>query len=236
MKTSKVVRREMRNLTAIELQAIKSAIVRKEISSAEILMEVYDHYVSHLQEFKEVDFDDQLAELEEKFTYGYCHALQAKFNKDIRKEIGLLQWKVVKKNFCFSRILYALGFMMIAFYLGSNVKNEKEGAIMMVAPLLILTVFHIYFLFKSSSRIKKIKENMSQASSLQSSLFYPFSERMYLPVIMAYSIVWFADLIFDVQVLSNIAPQIAATFSILLFIYVISLMEVWKIKSKTSLI
>ncbi|MCR9013409.1 hypothetical protein [Aquiflexum gelatinilyticum] len=226
----------MRNLTDIEYQAIKSAIVRKEISSAEILMEVYDHYVSHLQEYGEVDFDDQLAELEEKFTYGYCHALQAKFNKEIRKEIGVLQWEVVKKNFCLSRILYVLGFMMIAFYLGSNVKNEKEGAIMMVAPLLILSVFHIYFLVKSSSRIKKIKENMSQASSLQSSLFYPFSERMYLPVIMAYSIVWFADLIFDVQVLSNIAPQIAATFSILLFIYVISLMEVWKIKSKTSLL
>ncbi|MCH6199361.1 hypothetical protein MMU07_07220 [Aquiflexum sp. LQ15W] len=236
MKTSKVVRREMRNLTAIELQAIKNSIVRKEISSAEILMEVYDHYVSHLQEFGEVDFDDQLAELEEKFTYGYCHALQAKFNKEIRKEIGALQWKVVKKNFCLSRILYVLGFMMIAFYLGSNVKNEKEGAILMVTPLLILTVFHIYFLFKSSSRIKKIKESISQTSPLQSSLFYPFSERMYLPVVMAYSLVWFADLMFEVKVLSNIAPQIAATFSILLFIYVISLMEVWKIKSKKSLI
>jgi len=41
----------MRYLTAIEFQSIKCAIVRKEISSAEILMEVYDHYVSHLQEF-----------------------------------------------------------------------------------------------------------------------------------------------------------------------------------------
>jgi hypothetical protein len=226
----------MRQLTDIELQSIKSAIVRKEISSAEILMEVYDHYVSHLQDFGEVDFDDQLEELEEKFTYGYCHALQAKFNKEIRKEIGVLQWKVVKKNFCLSRILYVLGFMMIAFYLGSNVKNEKEGAILMVAPFLILTVFHIYFLFKSSSRIKKIKESISQTSPLQSSLFYPFSERMYLPVVMAYSLVWFADLMFEVQVLTNIAPQIAAIFSILLFIYVISLMEVWKIKSKTAIV
>jgi hypothetical protein len=225
-----------RDLTEIEQLAIRKAIMAKGLSSAEILMEVYDHYVSHLQEFEEVDFDDQLTELEEKFTYGYCHALQAKFNKEIRKEIGVLQWEVVKKNFCLSRILYVLGFMMIAFYLGSNVKNEKEGAIMMVAPLLILTVFHIYFLFKSSSRINKIKESMSQNSSLQSSLFYPFSERMYLPVVMAYSLVWFADLMFDVQVLSNIAPQIAATFSILLFIYVVSLMEVWKIKSKKSLI
>lgn len=226
----------MRQLTQLELKTVKDALVRKEISSAEILMEVYDHYISHLQEFEETDFEEQLTELEEKFSYGYCHALQAKFNKEIRKEISLLQWEVVKKNFCLSRILYVLGFMMIAFYLGSNVKNEKEGAIMMVAPLLILTVFHIYFLVKSTSRSKKVKANFSQESPLQSSLIYPLSERMYLPVLMSYSIVWFSDMMFDRQIFSHIAPQLSAIFSILLFIYGISLFEVWRIKSKTAIV
>jgi len=42
-----------RQLTVIELQEIRKAIMRKEISSAEILMEVYVHYISHLKEFSE---------------------------------------------------------------------------------------------------------------------------------------------------------------------------------------
>jgi hypothetical protein len=226
----------MRNLTDIEYQAIKSAIVRKEISSAEILMEVYDHYVSHLQEFGEADFEDQLVALEEKFTYGYCHALQAKFNKEVRKEIGSLQWKVIRKNFCLSRVLYLMGFMMVAFYLGSNLKSGKEAAILMVSPLLMLLFFHIYFLVKSTSRTKKVKANFGQESPLQSSLLYPLSERMYLPVLMSYSIVWFSDMMFDGQLFSYIAPQLSAIFSILLFIYGISLFEVWRIKSKTAMV
>jgi hypothetical protein len=225
-----------RDLTEIEQLAIRKAIMAKGLSSAEILMEVYDHYVSHLQEFKEVDFDDQLAELEEKFTHGYCHALQAQFNKGVRKEIGKIHWQVIQRNFCLSRFIYMLGLMMIAFFLGSNLKNEKEGAIMMVAPLLILLIFHIYFLFKSSMRIKKIKKTFNQTSNLQSSLFLPLSERMYLPTILGYSIVWFSDLIFNVKLFSGLAPQISAMLSILLFIYVVSLMEVWKIKSQTSLL
>lgn len=90
----------MRQLTDIELQEIRNTILQKEISSAEILMEVYDHYISHLQEFPIEEFNDQLFELEEKFTYAYCHALQAKFNKEIRKELSSLHWQVFKRYFC----------------------------------------------------------------------------------------------------------------------------------------
>ena len=106
----------------------------------------------------------------------------------------------------------------------------------MVGPLVILMLSHLYFLFKSGHRISKIKKGFGYTGTLQSSLFYPLSERMYLPAMMGYSIVWFSDIMFDEQLFSNFAPQVSAVFSVLLSIYVISLLEVWKIKSKTALV
>jgi hypothetical protein len=226
----------MRKLSEQELDQVKRAIAAKELTSAEILMEVYDHYVSHLEGFEEAEFEVELFELEQKFTYGYCHGLQARFNKEVRKDIGKLQWIVLKRNFCLPRILYVLGFMSVAFYLSSNIGSGKEAAILMVVPLLILTVFHLYFLVRSSIRIKVIKRSLNYKNLLQSSLFYPLAERMYLPVMMSYSIVWISDTMFASDIISNLGPQIAALFSILLFIYMISIVEVCKIKSKTALL
>jgi len=226
----------MRKLSEQELDQVKRSIAFKDLTSAEILIEVYDHYISHLESFEELDFEAQLFELEQKFRYGYCHALQAKFNKETRKDLGKLHWQVIQRNFCLPRILYALGFMSVAFYLGSTVESGKEAAILMFSPLIILAMFHLYFLISSSLRIKTIKRSLNQKSSLKSSLLYPLSERMYLPMMMSYSIVWISDMMFATEIISNLAPQIATTFSILFFIYMISILEVWKIKSKTTLL
>ncbi|TXE04036.1 hypothetical protein [Algoriphagus aquimarinus] len=226
----------MRKLSEQELEQVKKAIASKELTSVEILVEIYDHYMSHLEDFQRSEFEDELGKLEVRFTSGYCHALQAKLNKEIRKDVGKLHWKIIQRNFHLPRIMNIIGFMSVAFYLSSSIGNGKEAAIMMIFPLLILKIFHLYLLARSSIRIKIIKRSVNQKSHLQSSLFYPISERMYLPVIVVYSIVWFSDMMFDIQVSSNIAPQIALIFSILLFIYVISVLEIWKIKSKTSLI
>jgi hypothetical protein len=226
----------MRQLTEIELQEVRKVILQKEISSAEILMEVYDHYISHLQEFPIEEFNDQLFELEEKFTFAYCHALQAKFNKEIRKELSSLHWQVLKKYFCFSKILYVIIFSFLAFQMSRFVTNQKEIALLVLSPLLILAGAHIFFLIKSHFRIKAIKKNFNIAGSLQSSLFYPFSEKLYLPVMLAYGIMWSAEWIFNSNPIANLAPSIAAIIFIILSIYVLTLLEVWQIKTKTALI
>ncbi|WP_194974794.1 hypothetical protein [Aquiflexum lacus] len=226
----------MRQLTDIELQGIRMAIMRKEISSAEILMEVYDHYVSHLQEFPVQKFNDQLFELEEKFTFAYCHALQAKFNKEIRKELSSLHWQVLKRYFCFSKILYVIIFTFIAFQMSRFVTNQKEIALLVLSPLVILAGAHIFFLIKSHFRIKTIKKDFNTAGPLQSSLSYPFSEKLYLPVMMAYVIMWSAEWVFNSNPIANLAPSIAAIIFIILSIYVLTLLEVWQIKTKTALI
>ncbi|SMD43796.1 hypothetical protein SAMN00777080_2405 [Aquiflexum balticum DSM 16537] len=226
----------MRQLTDKELQEIRNTILQKEISSAEILMEVYDHYVSHLQEFPIEEFNDQLFELEEKFTYAYCHALQAKFNKEIKKELSSLHWQVFKRYFCLSKILYVLIFSFLAFQMSRYVTDEKEIAIIVLSPLLILAGAHIFFLMKSHFRIKAIKKDFNTEGPLQSSLYYPFSEKLYLPVVMAYVIMWSVESVFNSNDIANLAPSIAAIIFIILSIYVLTLLEVWQIKTKTALI
>jgi hypothetical protein len=226
----------MRQLTEIELQEVRKVILQKEISSAEILMEVYDHYISHLQEFPIEEFNDQLFELEEKFTFAYCHALQAKFNKEIRKELSSLHWQVLKKYFCFSKILYVIIFSFIAFQMSRFVTDQNEMAILMLSPLLILAGAHIFFLIKSHFKIKAIKKDFNTAGPFQSSLSYPFSEKLYLPVMLAYCIMWSAEWIFNSNPIANLAPSIAAIIFIILSIYVLTLLEVWQIKTKTALI
>lgn len=226
----------MRQLTDIELQEVRNVILQKKISSAEILMEVYDHYISHLKEFPLEEFNDQLFELEEKFTYAYCHALQAKFNKEIRKELSSLQWQVLKKYFCFSKILYVVIFSLLAFQMSRFVTNQKEIALLVLSPLLILAGAHIFFLIKSQFRIKAIKKNFNTEGPIQSSLYYPFSEKLYLPVMMAYVIMWSVEWVFNSNPIANLAPSIAAIIFIVLSIYVLTLLEVWKIKTKTALI
>lgn len=226
----------MRQLTQLELKTVKDALVRKEISSAEILMEVYDHYVSHLQGFPIEEFDNQFFELDQRFSYAYCHALQAKYNKEVRKEISRIQWQVFKRYFCLSKILYVLIISFLAFQMSRYVTDEKELALIVLSPLLILAGAHILFLIKSHLRIKSIKKNFNTKGSLQSSLYYPFSEKLYLPVMMAYVIIWSVEHIFNSNAMANLAPSIAAIIFIILSIYVLTLFEVWQIKTKTALV
>ncbi|WP_157966163.1 hypothetical protein [Cognataquiflexum aquatile] len=238
MKTSKVVRREMRNLTAIELQSIKSAIVRKEISSAEILMEVYDHYVSHLQEFKEVDFDDQLAELEEKFTYGYCHSLQANLQKNLRKDISKSQWLIIKNYFCFSKLIYSLGLLLILFTVSMNLRSEDQYFLMMYVPIILLAVFSIFVLFNWRKRTRIAKSVFAeQKDIIKSYLSEALVLRITLPVLILNGLLQMSKIFLNIhEIPFAFLPQISLVLTIGLMFYGISLFEVWKIKSKTSLI
>lgn len=238
MKTSKVVLREMRNLTAIELQSIKSAIVRKEISSAEILMEVYDHYVSHLQEFKEVDFDDQLAELEEKFTYGYCHSLQANLQKNLRKDISKSQWLTIKNYFCFSKLIYSIGLLSILFTVSMNLRSEDQYFLMMYVPIILLAVFSIVVLFNWRKRTRIAKSTFSeQKDNIKSNLSEALVLRITLPVLILNGLLQMSKIFLNIhEIPFAFLPQISLVLTIGLMFYGISLFEVWKIKSKTSLL
>lgn len=228
----------MRQLTVIELQAIKSAIVRKEISSAEIIMEVYDHYVSHLQEFGEHDFDGQLTELEEKFTYGYCHALQANLQKNLRKDISNTQWQIIKNYFCFSKLIYSLGLLLILFTVSMNLRSEDQYFLMMYVPIILLAVFSIFVLLNWRKRTRIAKSIFAeQKDIIKSYLSEALVLRITLPVLILNGLLQMSKIFLNIhEIPFAFLPQISLVLTIGLMFYGISLFEVWKIKSKTSLL
>ncbi|MDO9553437.1 hypothetical protein [Rhodonellum sp.] len=227
----------MRPLTDIEIERIQKVIMTKEISSAEILMEVYDHYISHLQEFSEEKFEEQLSDLEQKFTYGYCHSLQYSFNKQAKQDISKTQWRVIRKYFCFSRWLYLAGILAVVFFISSQTSSDRELGIMMFSPMLLLLISLIAFHFQSFKKLRPIKKAFKgNGIPIHSSLALPISERMYFTIFTVQMVFYFPKLWEDNLLFGNILPALAAMFTVVMVIYVLSLIEVWKIKSKTTLI
>lgn len=227
----------MRQLNQLELKEIQRSIFHKEISSAEVLAEIYDHYVSHLQEFPESEFGSQLLDLEQKFTQSYCHSIQAKFNKSVREDISKTQWWVLKSYFCTSRWIYAVGILAVIFYVATQTKSQQEIGLLLLSPLILLTLMYIIFNWRVAKKIRPIKSTFKEMGiPITSSVSIPISERLYLPVLLAQVLIYFPRLFsFDLD-LGSLLPGIAAVITSLLTLYMLSLLEVWKIKSKTALL
>lgn len=227
----------MRELTEIELQEIRRRIMRKEIFSAEILMEIYDHYISHLQEFPEENFNEQLFELDQKFTYGYCHSLQYKFNKKAKENIHQTQWMVIRKYFCSSRWFYLAGIIALTFYVATQARTEEELKVLLLSPMILLLIANIGFGYQNFKKLRPVKKAFKDNGiPIRSSLALPISERMYYPILMVQFFVYLPKLIFTNLDLSPYLAVGSGIFTVLLTLYTISLIEVWKIKSKTALV
>lgn len=226
----------MRQLNQLELKEVQRAIFHKEISSAEVLAEIYDHYISHLQGFPEEEFTTQLWELEQKFTYAYCHALQSRYNKSVKEDIGKTQWQVLRKYFCTSRWVYAAGILAILFFIANQTKSYQEIGILLLSPLILLTIMNIVFDWRVRKKIRPIKSVFKDMGiPITSSASRPISERIYLPVLIAQVLIYFPRL-FDFGIDFNpVLPGIAAVITAVLTLYMLSLLEAWKIKSKTAL-
>ncbi len=227
----------MRKLTEQEFKEIQRSIFHKEISSAEVLAEIYDHYVSHLQDYSEKEFNNQLFELDQKFSYAYCHALQSKFNKSVREDIGKTQWKVLKSYLCTYRWIYAAGILTIIFFVANQAKSQQEIGILLLSPLILLVIMSFVFDWRVRQKTRPIKSIFKEMGILiTSSASTPISERFYLPVMLAQVLIYFPRLLSIELPFSDLAPGIAAVITALLILYMLSLLEVWKIKSKTALL
>ncbi len=227
----------MRRLSEQEFKEIQRSIFHKEISSAEVLAEIYDHYVSHLQEFSEEKFGSQLFELEQKFTYAYCHALQSKFKKSVREDISKIQWQVLKSYFCTSRWIYAAGILAIIFSVANQAKSQEEIGILLASPFILLVIMSFVFDQSVRQKTRQIKRIFKEMGiPITSSASMPISERIYLLVMLAQVLIYSPKLLSIELPFSDLVPGIAAVITALLILYMLSLLEVWKIKSKTALI
>ena len=93
------------------------------------------------------------------------------------------------------------------------------------------------FDFRVRKKIRPIKSIFKDMGiPITSSASMPISERLYLPVLLAQVLIYFPRLFsFDLD-LGSLLPGIAAVITSLLTLYMLSLLEVWKIKSKTALL
>ena len=116
----------MRKLSEQELDQVKRTIATKELTSAEILIEIYDHYVSHLESFEEAEFEEQLFELEQKFTPKYCKNLQLDFYENAGKEVNRLQWSILKSYFTWPRAMWTVLLFSIFIFFWLNGGNISK--------------------------------------------------------------------------------------------------------------
>lgn len=226
----------MRQLTDIVLEKIRNSIKKKVLYSAEIIMEIYDHYVSHLQNYPEDQFAEQLIQLDRKFTYSYCHSMQSILNKNINKDIGRTQWMVIKKYFCTSRKLFLAGILAVVYFVATQARTEQEIKFLLVSPLVLLFMMHLALGFQWLKRILPIKKSFrGNGVPIKSSLMTPLSMRLLWPLLLA-NLIFYPKIVLENFDSKSIFPAAAAMITVLFLFYAISLMEVWKIKSKTAMI
>lgn len=226
----------MRTLTQTELEQVKKAITAKGLSSAEILLEIYDHYVSHLERFGKGDFEGQLKELEEKFPYSYCHSLQAKFAKASKKEIFGLQWTIFKTYFTWPRFFATAFFLAFMLVLWDTIDNRTKG-LTLVVPVVFSMLLTGWIFYKSYRKVKDIKGTLKSQTTVKSSYLDAILGQFSL-LTSSLNLLIFVPKIFGTPNFFD-SPYFLATSFFLLFGYVaytLTLFEAWKIKSKTALI
>jgi len=226
----------MRQLTEQELNQVKNAVAAKELISAEILLEVYDHYVSHLESFDESDFEAELFELEQKFKYSYCHALQAKFIKASKKEMFNLQWTIFKTYFTWPRFLATIAFLIFLLTLWGNIDSRTKG-LSLILPLVLIILMTAWIYFKSYRKVTKIKKMIPSHKKIESSYLNTIMIQLTL-LMSSFNLIILVPKILDFPYFLDSNFFLVASFSLFIIYtsYTLTLFEVWKIKTKTSLI
>lgn len=226
----------MRQLSERELDQIKRAIAAKDLTSAEILVEIYDHYVTHLESYSSAEFEVHLYELEQKFTYSYCHALQAKILKASRKEILKLQWSIFKTYFARPKFLATLFFLTIYGLVWMQMENKTKVQLL-IFPIILIVILSAWIYYRSFKKVRKIKKMINSSRTIESSLSNSIMIQLSLIISTSNLLIMFPK-IFDRTESMDKPYYLLATM--VLFIvhtgYLLTLFEAWKLKSKTALI
>jgi len=229
----------MRKLSEEELTLIQKSIIRKEISATELLAEIYDHYVSHLETILASEFHTQLSLLDLKWTQEYCKQLQRDLQTSINKSIRSLQWQLAKSYFSWPRMIFTLSLLVLISYLITSI-TWKLQVILFILPLLFLLTFGIVLSMRSYRNNKEIKKIFNFRNSgifIMSFQNSNFLNHITLPL-HAFTIVLLAPRIWAGQ---NFAPDyilngIGIAFGLYLILHSVTILEAWKIKSKSALI
>lgn len=230
----------MRTLSSEELNLVQKAIIRKEIAVLELLAEVYDHYLSHLEQFPEAEFTKELRGLEEKWTHSYCDKLQQEFRKGANKSIRNLQWNLLRSYFSWPRIsVTSIGILGLVLLVNSVEPKTYLGTV--IFPILILLLgLDFLIIFKARKKFKSLRSifnfksmGMWVVSVEASSLGLIVS----LPLQFIGGFIQLPRIFEATDFYNNPYYLILITiFSFFLILHSLTSYEAWKIKSKTALI
>lgn len=127
--------------------------------------------------------------------------------------------------------------MTLAFYVATQARTEKELGVLLLSPMILLLIANIAFGYQNFKKLRPIKKTFKDITiPINSSLALPITERMHFPIFMALLFFYVPKLILSQIDLFPYLPAAAALMTILLTLYIVSLLEVWKIKSKTALV
>ena len=225
----------MRKLLEQELDQVKKAIAVKDLTSAEILIEVYDHYVSHLESKTTENFDKELFELEQKFTYGYCHEVQEKLVKLSKKEIFNLQWSIFKTYFSWPKILLTAVFVPILILLWGNI-DPRTQTLSIIVLTIVCILFTLGLYINSYRKVRLIKKIVRSSKIIESSylgaiMLQGMMMQSFFHILIFGTNLWIPDI-----TKSDFFGAISLSIFFIYFSLTLTLIQAWKIKSKTALI
>jgi hypothetical protein len=230
----------MRILSSEELVLVQKAIIRKEIAILELLAEVYDHYISHLEQYSELEFSEELKNLEEKWSYVYCDKLQQEFRKGVNKSIRSLRWKLIKSYFSLPKIVVTI-LLVLGLVALVNSIGPKNYLWTVIFPILILLLgLDLLIIFKARKKFKSLRSIFNFKSM---GIWVVSAEASSLGLIVSLPLHFvgaFIQLprIFEATDFFNnpLYLMLVTISSFFLILYSLTSYEAWKIKSKTALI
>jgi hypothetical protein len=228
----------MRKLTEQELKLVQQAMIKKHITSAELLIEVYDHFICHLECFPVEDFDKELMELNKKWTCAYCETLEKELFKNTNKSIRTTQWKLIKSYFTSPKSIFTLLLVSGLTILANLLEGKMQSLILFLLPLFFLFTFMVFVGIASWIRVRRIKQLFKDGDlKINSTYSRYFATYLLLPIsffnLGIHSPYLIGSNDFLPEYLSNLS---VVSFSFFLYVYSLSAYEAWKIKSKTALI
>lgn len=226
----------MRKLEEKELEKIQWTISQKDLSVVEVLAEIYDHYVSHLERVSTEEFENGLKELDLKFNSKYCKKLEQNLLHISRKEMFRLAWKQVFLFFTWPKTLLSLLLVLIIVILWPHLdKNHHMLALMALLGATLL--FHFSIWWNSHRKIKTFKTFYKGNNLLISIHISSMMSQLSLPIsIFSLAVTTPKILGFYNVVDTPYFYLISMVFFLILGLLNIGIFQVWKIKSKTSLV
>ena len=226
----------MRKLEEKELEKVQWTVSQKDISVVELLAEIYDHYVSHLEKFSAEEFEIELNALEMKFTSKYCKKLEQNLLHTSRKEMFRLAWQQVILLFTWPKALLSLA-LVLAIIIFWPLLDKNHHMLALITLLGATLVFHSIIWWHSHRKIKIFKNFYKGDNLLISVHISSMMNTIFLPTSI------FSLLVTSPKILGfyNIVDTpyfflISMAFFLILGLLNIGIFQVWKIKSKTALI